>query len=80
MMQTFDNSINAHNTESHLLLENDANDSQLDNTIKICDESEQEDNINDTNNNVQESVNEKDTNKYHVYKDDSEKRVLMIIK
>ena len=38
MMQKVDNFINHHNTESHLFL---ANNNQLNNNIKICEESEQ---------------------------------------
>ena len=79
-MQNFDNSINDHNIEWHLLLQNNANDNKLDNTIKICDKSEQEDINNNENDDDQESINLKDMNEYNVDKDDSEKRVLMIMK
>ena len=79
MINKFDNSINDHNTESHLLLKNNTNDNQLDNIIVICDEWEQENVNNNENNDDQESFNEEDMNEYNVDKDYSKEIVLIMI-
>ena len=41
-MKKIDNSFHDYNTDSHILLQNDANENQVNNTIDICDKSEQE--------------------------------------